>query len=333
MNSILDLKLDNYKGKSICFYSSEVFYNRKFIEDKITNLENFNKLDLLSLEPIKGNIKIDQIREIQEFLRYKPNYSNIKIVVINEIDKLNDSAENSLLKILEEPPNFALIIAHTNSWNHLLPTTRSRLTKFDIPLDKIEYEKFNSIKKKNVKLFQIYKSLGYEYVNYLNQLKEEELENFIKNIEEIDFNKAINFLKYYKNNTNSKMYFIFSYFYIIKQIITDNSDEILNKTIYALKDAKNNLENPIEFLKMLSLLFNILIHDSVISKITNKWKFMYNYDFIEFFGIQDYKINSELLFDSFQYNNKIINSSVSNHNFVLEIITHFIRIKETYSKN
>jgi hypothetical protein len=59
---------------------------------------------------------------------------------------------------------------------------------------------------------------------------------------------------------------------------------------------------------------------------------MYNYDFIEFFGIYDYKIDSELLYNTFEYNNKIINSSVSNHNFNLEIITHFIRMKETYSK-
>jgi hypothetical protein len=119
----------------------------------------------------------------------------------------------------------------------------------------------------------------------------------------------------------------------LKKIITENSDEILNKTILKLKGIKNSLDNPIEFLKMISLLSNILIHDSLISKMTNKWKFMYNYDLIEFFGIEDYKIDLELLFDTFEYNNKIINSSVSNHNFTLEVITHFIRIKETYSKN
>ncbi|MDK2945682.1 hypothetical protein [Geotoga petraea] len=333
MSSILNLNLDKFAGKSICFYSSEIFNNRKFIEDKISKINDFNKLDLLNLEPIKGNIKIDQIREIHEFLKYKPNYSNIKIVVINEIDKLNESAENSLLKILEEPPTFALIITHTNSWNNLLPTTRSRLTRFDIPIKNLEFEKFNSIKENNIKLFQIYSALGYEYVYYFNNLDEKSLTGFIRTVNEIDFDKALKFLISYKSDTRSKVFFIFSYYYILKKIITENSDEILNKTILKLKGIKNSLDNPIEFLKMISLLSNILIHDSLISKMTNKWKFMYNYDLIEFFGIEDYKIDLELLFDTFEYNNKIINSSVSNHNFTLEVITHFIRIKETYSKN
>lgn len=332
MSSIFEMNIDNFVGKSICFYSSEIYSNKKFIEEKISSLENFNKLDMLEIEPIKGNIKIDQIREIHEFLKYKPNYSKIKIIVIHEIDKLNPQAENSLLKILEEPPSFSLIISHTNSWNYLLPTTRSRLTRFDIPLKLKLNEEFKAVKEKNIKLFEIYSSLGKEYLDYFNNLNEEELNDYIENIKNIDFDNALKYIKAFKNDTKSKIFFIYSYYYIIKRIITEKTNELLEKTINKLKNIKSSLDNPIDFLKMISLLSNILIHDSIVSKLTNKWKYMYNYDFIEFFGINDYKIESELLYDTFEYNNRIINSSVSNHNFNLEIFTHFIRIKETYSK-
>jgi DNA polymerase-3 subunit delta'/DNA polymerase-3 subunit gamma/tau len=326
------MNIDGFVGNSLCFYSPEIYNNKKFIEEKISKIEDFNKLDMLEIEPLKGNIKIDQIREIHDFLKYKPNYSKIKIIVIHEIDKLNSQAENSLLKILEEPPNFSLIISHTNSWNDLLPTTKSRLTRLDIPIMFKLNEDFKNVKKNNIKLFKIYSSLGNEYLDYFNNLNEKELYNFIESINNIDFEKALNFLKSYKNDAKSKIYFIYSYYYVIKRIIMEKTNETLEKTINKLKAIKTTLENPIDFLKMISLLSNIFIHDSIVSKLTNKWKYMYNYDFIEFFGIYDYKIDSELLYNTFEYNNKIINSSVSNHNFNLEIITHFIRMKETYSK-
>lgn len=332
MNSIFDVKINNFKGKSICFYSSEIYNNRKFINEKINNIENFNKLDLLNIEPIKGNIKINQIREIHEFLKYKPNYSNIKIIIINEIDKMNIQAENSLLKILEEPPEFSIIITHTNSWNDLLSTTRSRLTRIDVPYPEKDFTKFNSIKEYNKQFFQIYEFLGLEYMDYLNNLSEEEILSLLENINSIDFDIALKNLKDFNENIQSKIIFIYSYFLIIENIIIEKGNKNLIKTIDELKDIKNNIEKPFDFLKIISLLSNIFIHDSLISKLTNKWKYMYNYNLIEFFGIRDYKINMKMILDSYKYNNKIINSSIFNHNFTLEIITHFTRINEAYSK-
>ncbi len=332
MSSIFNMKIDNFTGKSICFHSLEVYNNKKFIERKLNELDDFNKLDLLNIEPSKGNIKINQIREIHEFLRYKPNFSKIKIVIINEIDKLNDQAENSLLKILEEPPSFAIIITHTNSWNYLLPTTKSRLTRFDIPFPKDDFNLFSDIKKKKIKLFNLFSSMGLEYVDYFNNMEENDLEAFINTMDEINFEKALKNIKIFKEDTKTKIIFIYSYFHIIKKIITEKNHEYLIKTIDVTKELKNNIENPLDYLKMISLLSNIFIHDSLISKLTNKWKFMYNYDFIEFFGVEDYNFKTEIIMDTYKYNNKIINSSLSNHNFRLEIINHFVRLNEAYSK-
>ncbi|MGM0640562.1 MAG: hypothetical protein ACQESN_03950 [Thermotogota bacterium] len=332
MSSIFEMKIDNFAGNSICFHSLEVYNNKKFIEKKIDELNNFNKLDLLDIKPNKGNIKIDQIRDIHDFLKYKPNYSKIKIVLINEIDKLNDQAENSLLKVLEEPPSFAVIITHTNSWNDLLSTTKSRLTRFDIPFPKEEIHLFSKIKDKNIKMFNLYSSLGLEYVDFFNNMNEQDLDDFINNLKEINYEKALKNIKKFKSDTKNKAIFIYSYYYIIKKIITENNNEFLLKTINNLKDIKKNLENPLEYLQMISLLSNIFIHDSLISKLTNKWKYMYNYDFIEFFGIEEYVFKTKIILDTYKYNNKIINSSLSNHNFPLEIINHFVRLNEAYSK-
>lgn len=77
---------------------------------------------------IKGNhsIGIDQIRELKSKLALKPYQSLIKIALIVQAEKLTLAAQNSFLKVLEEPPARTLIILETANPNLLLPTIISR---------------------------------------------------------------------------------------------------------------------------------------------------------------------------------------------------------------
>ena len=70
-------------------------------------------------------IRINQIKEIIEFLGKKPFESEHSIVIIEDIERMNESAANALLKTLEEP-NTGLFILITQRPEKLLSTIRSR---------------------------------------------------------------------------------------------------------------------------------------------------------------------------------------------------------------
>ena len=118
--------------------------NRESTKRKI---ENNNHPDLLWIEPsymVQGKsisqekaksenisikspsqIRLSQIKEIIEFLSKKPLESERNIVIIEDIEKMNESASNALLKTLEEP-NTGLFILITQRPEKLLSTIRSR---------------------------------------------------------------------------------------------------------------------------------------------------------------------------------------------------------------
>ena len=70
-------------------------------------------------------IRLNQIKEIIEFLGKKPLESERSIVIIEDIEKMNESASNALLKTLEEP-NAGLFILISQRPEQLLSTIRSR---------------------------------------------------------------------------------------------------------------------------------------------------------------------------------------------------------------
>lgn len=88
-----------------------------------------NNLDFTEIEPDGNSLKIAQIREMQERIYEKPIVSNKKVFIINDSDKMTEEAQNSLLKTLEEPPEYIVIILITSNENKLLNTIKSRCLK------------------------------------------------------------------------------------------------------------------------------------------------------------------------------------------------------------
>ncbi len=88
----------------------------------------------------EGEIKIEQIRKIKEFLPLSPYESLYKIVIIDAVDQLNINAANALLKCLEDPLDnvFFFVINHNES--AVLPTILSRTVKL----------KFSKLKSKKI---------------------------------------------------------------------------------------------------------------------------------------------------------------------------------------
>ena len=84
---------------------------------------------LLSKEQ-EGKINVEQIRKIVSFLSLKSAISKYKVVIIDDIDNLNVSSYNALLKILEEPPAFSIFFLISNAKDCLPKTITSRCMKY-----------------------------------------------------------------------------------------------------------------------------------------------------------------------------------------------------------
>jgi len=95
-------------------------------ELKITNTQNNPDTKIIGLEKNKTKIAIEEIRKAKEWAYIKPYQQDKKILIIENGEKLSTEAQNSMLKTLEEPPEYLLIFIITNSTDSLLDTVKSR---------------------------------------------------------------------------------------------------------------------------------------------------------------------------------------------------------------
>lgn len=84
--------------------------------------------DLMVVETLeeKSEISIDQIRQVQQFLSLTPFAGKSKTALFLNFQQAKESAQNALLKTLEESPGSSRLIITTDSLDHLLPTIISR---------------------------------------------------------------------------------------------------------------------------------------------------------------------------------------------------------------
>ncbi len=87
-----------------------------------------NQPDIIYLQHEKpGTISVDDIRrQINNDIGIKPYSSPYKIYIIDEAEKMNQQAQNALLKTIEEPPAYAVILLLTTNADAFLPTILSR---------------------------------------------------------------------------------------------------------------------------------------------------------------------------------------------------------------
>ena len=90
--------------------------------------ESGNHPDIIYLTHDKlGIISVSEIREqIVDSMQIKPYSSRYKIYIIKDAEKMTEEAQNALLKTIEEPPEYGIIIFITTDIEKLLQTIRSR---------------------------------------------------------------------------------------------------------------------------------------------------------------------------------------------------------------
>ncbi len=162
----------------------------------------------ISLED-ENSIKIETIRKIQAKVQELPIVSKKKIYVIDDSEYMTKEAQNCLLKTIEEPPEFVIVILITSNENKILNTIKSRCIKiyFQNIEDNIlkEYlekkQGIENISRNNLRAYN--GSVGKALQIYSKQEKYNILEEVFTNIEQYNLVEAINKLEVlYKGKDN-----------------------------------------------------------------------------------------------------------------------------------
>ncbi len=106
---------------------------------------NSNHIDVFELDAASRS-SVENTKELIEFSRYPPTSSKYKIYILDECHMLSKQAWNSLLKTLEEPPEYLKFIFATTEIKKVPVTIISRCQRFDLSRVKTS-ELFDFIKK------------------------------------------------------------------------------------------------------------------------------------------------------------------------------------------
>tara|TARA_B100001996_G_scaffold221562_1_gene170342 strand:- start:190 stop:1125 length:936 start_codon:yes stop_codon:yes gene_type:complete len=135
---------------------------------------------LVSSDEDKMNIQISKIREMISFSNKSSFNGQCKIILIDNIEYLNNSSVNSLLKVIEEPNNNIYFFLVHNSKEKILDTLKSRCIKYNLFLNYDDRLRIINTILKN----DFYVNLNNDFKNFYNSPGDIfKLYNFFKNNE------------------------------------------------------------------------------------------------------------------------------------------------------
>jgi len=109
-------------------------------------------------KPKDKKMGIDLVRDMEIYFYYKPIDSELKIAIVDDAHFLSVEAMNAMLKILEEPPPYGVLILITSNIDALLPTIRSRCQRIRFcsltgsDFGKLLKKKYNEISSEKISL-------------------------------------------------------------------------------------------------------------------------------------------------------------------------------------
>ena len=95
-----------------------------------TAITNGEHPDVVEIDAA-SNSGVDNVRALIQQINYQPIMGRYKIYIIDEVHNMSNDAFNSLLKTLEEPPEYVVFILATTEPQKIIPTILSRVQRFD----------------------------------------------------------------------------------------------------------------------------------------------------------------------------------------------------------
>ena len=180
-------------------------------------LEDSMMQDYYKLGPDGKSIKVSQIRELQNVINIKPTFSKKSVYIIDDADLMTIEAQNSLLKTLEEPPEYAVIILIVHNERSILSTVKSRCVNI----------KFSKLSDKDIKKYLLKKDLNFEDKN-INVFKV--LDGSLNDIDFIrdDYDELLKLTVFVTNLKKNKVINFFQ----DASVFYDNHDKIIRLLEY-----------------------------------------------------------------------------------------------------
>ncbi len=157
-----------------------------------------NNPDIIYVKHDKPNtISVDDIRtQLNNDIVIKPYSNQYKIYIVDEAEKMNQQAQNALLKTIEEPPAYAVIMLLTTNADSFLQTIRSRCITLNLKSVKNDIIKSYLMTEKKIPDYQadvcaafaqgvVGKAIKLASSDDFNELKESAL-SLIKRLDDID---------------------------------------------------------------------------------------------------------------------------------------------------
>lgn len=209
-----------------------------------------NSPDYVYITDEDGSIKVGDIRSLSENILLKPVKSNRRVFLINNADRMNEAAQNALLKILEEPPMYATIILVLSNKEKILRTIKSRCTEISfLPLTLEELKEYCQGQGIDEEFYQYARgSIG--------KLEKLRTSDYIKNVVELEkalsyhdlleMNKALNKIKEnktIKENINDILDLLMTK--LSREIAQDYSKKV--RQIEVIEECRKNLKRNSNF--------------------------------------------------------------------------------------
>jgi DNA polymerase III delta prime subunit len=185
MTYILVQKRKDLDKKNLRKFLSNIFKKEISLDELETNPDIHN-LEITE----KLSIGIEDVKDFQKKLIYKPFQEDIQIGIIHDSQKLTHEAQNSLLKSLEESGDKTIYILSVDNHRNLLPTIRSRARIVYLQQEENNEEKdqeSHTLKKDLVEQFEIVekasatRELSIDFINDIEKILRKEFEIKIKN--------------------------------------------------------------------------------------------------------------------------------------------------------
>ena len=224
-----------------------------------------------------GSIGVDDIRkQINDTIMIKPYSSYYKIYMVDEAEKMTVQAQNALLKTIEEPPSYAVIILMTTNPDAFLPTILSRciqlklkplrdyvvkgylVEKLGVPVEKAEVyaalARGNLGKAIHIASSEEFGELYRAVLTLLKNIKNMDLPallEFIKKLQEdhLDINECLDFMQLwyrdilmYKVTKDMNLLIFKDEYKTVSEICSHSSYEGLEAVLEAIDKAKQRLD-------------------------------------------------------------------------------------------
>jgi len=225
--------------------------------------------DLIIIEPTKNSIKIEQIREMRKEIGLKPFKNKKKIYIIDKAEKMTLEASNCLLKTIEEPPYYAIIILICSRIDPILPTIVSRCQIINFGL-------ITSIKIKELSLSKI-KNIEKEKVEIISKLAQGSIGKAFKlSTDKEYFIRRETLLNYLST--------------IVPGKYSNDFFEKVEKIVFEI----DKIEEILEIIKL-------WYRDILIIKKTGQQKYIVNCDKLEMLGKKSQVYSQKMLIDILNY--------------------------------